>query len=142
MKNAVAAFAVGFIFAIGLGISGMTQPQKVVGFLDAFGSWDPSLVFVMAGAVMVHFVTYRLIRKRNSPLLSAKWHVPTKTEITPALIFGSVLFGVGWGLAGFCPGPAVTSLASFEAKPLLFVASMLTGMLVFKAFDKKMTLRR
>lgn len=142
MKNALAAFAVGFVFAIGLGISGMTQPQKVVGFLDAFGSWDPSLVFVMMGAVVVHFVTYKLIRKRNSPLLSAQWHVPTKTEITPALILGAVIFGVGWGLAGFCPGPAVTSLASFEAKPAMFVASMLVGMFLFKAFDKKLKLRK
>lgn len=142
MKNAVAAFAVGFIFAIGLGVSGMTQPEKVVGFLDVFGSWDPSLIFVMGGAVMVHFVTYKLIRKRNSPLLSAKWHVPTKTEITPALIWGSVIFGVGWGLAGFCPGPAVTSLASFEIKPVMFVASMIVGMFLFKGFDKKLNLRK
>lgn len=142
MKNNIAAFTVGFIFAIGLGISGMTQPQKVVGFLNLFGEWDPSLIFVMAGAIAVHFVTYRLIRKRATPLLAPKWHVPTKTEITPALVIGSVLFGVGWGLGGFCPGPAVTSLASFEIRPFIFVISMLVGMILFKQIDKKLKLQK
>ncbi|HEX4925556.1 MAG TPA: DUF6691 family protein [Bdellovibrionales bacterium] len=142
MKNALASFAVGFIFALGLGLSGMTQPAKVVGFLDVFGSWDPSLVFVMAGGVLVHFVTYRLIRKRTSPLFSAQWHVPTKKEITPALVLGSFIFGVGWALAGYCPGPAVTSLASFSAKPAIFVAAMLVGMMLFKQADKFLQMRR
>lgn len=141
-KNAVAALMVGFIFAIGLGLSGMTQPGKVVGFLDLFGAWDPSLLFVMAGAVMVHFVTYRLIRKRSSPLFSAEWHVPTKKDVTPALVAGSFLFGVGWALAGYCPGPAVTSLASFGGRPAIFVASMLVGMVAFKQFDKFAKLRK
>lgn len=142
MKNGLAALLVGFIFALGLGISGMTQPQKVVGFLDVFGVWDPSLIFVMAGAIAVHIVTYKLIRKRSSPLLSAQWHVPTKKEITPALIVGSLLFGVGWGLAGFCPGPAVTSLASFELKPFVFVLSMLVGMYIFRLVDKKIQFKK
>lgn len=141
-KNAVAALMVGFVFAIGLGLSGMTQPGKVVGFLDLFGAWDPSLLFVMAGAVMVHFVTYRLIRKRSSPLFSAEWHVPTKKDVTPALVAGSFLFGVGWALAGYCPGPAVTSLASFGGRPAIFVASMLVGMVAFKQFDKFAKLRK
>ncbi len=142
MKNGLAALLVGFIFALGLGISGMTQPQKVVGFLDIFGAWDPSLIFVMAGAIAVHIVTYKLIRKRSSPLLSAQWHVPTKKEITPALIMGSLLFGVGWGLAGFCPGPAMTSLASFELKPFVFVLSMLAGMFIFRLLDKKIQFKK
>lgn len=142
MKNGLAALLVGFIFALGLGISGMTQPQKVVGFLDVFGAWDPSLIFVMAGAIAVHFVTYKLIRKKSSPLLSAQWHVPTKKEITPALIMGSLLFGVGWGLAGFCPGPAMTSLASFELKPFVFVLSMLVGMFIFRLLDKKIQFKK
>lgn len=142
MKNGLAALVVGFIFAIGLGISGMTQPQKVVGFLDLFGNWDPSLIFVMVGGIIVHFVTYKLIRKRKSPLLSTSWHVPTKKEITPALIIGSVLFGIGWGLGGFCPGPAVTSLASFESKPLIFVLSMLVGMFLFRMVDKKLNIKK
>lgn len=142
MKNALAALAVGFIFAIGLGLSGMTQPQKVIGFLDLFGNWDPSLIFVMAGAIAVHFVTYRLIRKRQSPLLSTDWHVPTKKEITPALIIGAFIFGVGWALGGYCPGPAITSLASFDKTPFVFVISMLVGMILFRQIDKKLNLQK
>ncbi len=142
MKNAIAALVVGFVFAIGLGISGMTQPQKVVGFLDLFGSWDPSLIFVMVGAISLHLITYRLIRKRHHPLLSEKWHVPTKNEITPSLIAGAFIFGVGWALGGFCPGPAVTSLASFTWEPLVFILSMVVGMYAFKLVDRKVHFQR
>jgi uncharacterized protein len=142
MKNGLVALVVGFVFALGLGISGMTQPSKVVGFLDLFGSWDPSLMFVMVGAIGVHLLLYRLARRRKSPLLAAQWHVPTKNEITPALVIGAVLFGMGWGLAGFCPGPAVTSLASFEIKPFVFTLSMLMGMVLFQQLDKRMKFRK
>lgn len=142
MKNAIAALAVGFVFAIGLGISGMTQPSKVIGFLDLFGHWDPSLVFVMLGAIAVHFLTYKLIRRRTSPLFSMQWHVPTKKDVTPALVIGSTLFGVGWGLGGFCPGPAVTSLASLESRPLIFVISMLVGMYLSKFVDSKLKIQK
>jgi hypothetical protein len=142
MKNGLAALVVGFIFAIGLGVSGMIQPQKVVGFLNLFGDWDPSLIFVLGGSVVVHFITYRLIRKRPTPLLAPHWQVSTKTEITPALIIGSTLFGIGWGLGGLCPGPAVTSLASFEPRPVIFVVSMLVGMFLFKQLDKKLKLQK
>ena len=135
MKKSMSSFIVGFVFAIGLGVSGMTQPQKVVGFLDLFGSFDPSLMFVMAGAIFVHFITYKLIRKKDSPLLHPEWLVPTKNDITPALIIGSFIFGVGWALGGLCPGPALTSLASFEPRVLIFIGSMLAGMLVFKWID-------
>lgn len=138
MKNALAAFVVGFVFAIGLVISGMTLPHKVVGFLDLFGNWDPSLIFVMLGAIAVHFVTYRLIRRRTSPLFAPDWkQVPTKTQITPALVVGSMIFGIGWGLGGFCPGPAITSLASFQPGPVVFIISMLAGMFIFRLVDKK-----
>lgn len=142
MKNSIAALVVGFVFAIGLGLSGMTQPQKVVGFLDLFGNWDPSLVFVMVGAIFVHFITYKLIRKKGSPLLGSQWHVPTKKEITPALLIGSFIFGIGWALGGFCPGPAVTSLASFDKRPFVFVISMLLGMFLFKVVDKKLKIQK
>jgi uncharacterized membrane protein YedE/YeeE len=142
MKNGLAALVVGFIFSLGLGISGMTQPQKVLGFLDLFGNWDPSLMFVMVGAIGVHLVSYRLIRRRNSPLLSMTWHVPEKKEITPTLLLGAVIFGIGWGLAGFCPGPAVTALASLSVKPLVFVGSMVGGMLIFRAVDRKLNLQK
>jgi uncharacterized membrane protein YedE/YeeE len=142
MKNSLAALAVGFIFALGLGLSGMTQPQKVISFLDIFGDWDPSLIFVMLGAIAVHFITYKIIRKRKSPLLSSEWHVPTKREITPSLVIGSTLFGVGWALGGFCPGPAVTSLASFDSRVATFVISMIVGMYLFKLLDKKISIQK
>lgn len=142
MKAGMASLVVGFLFAIGLGVSGMTQPEKVMGFLNLFGEWDPSLIFVMGGAISVHALAYRLIKKRQSPLFSLKWHLPTKKELTPALILGSILFGVGWGLAGYCPGPAITSLASFQTEPLIFVVSMLIGMQVFKWTDKVLKLHK
>jgi uncharacterized membrane protein YedE/YeeE len=142
MKNGVAAFVVGFIFALGLGISGMTQPQKVVGFLDLFGNWDPSLLFVMIGAIGVHFVAYKIIRKRKTPVFSSEWNVPIKTEITPSLVVGSVIFGVGWGLGGLCPGPAMVSLGSLQLRPLVFVVSMILGMLLFQLVDKKINIKK
>lgn len=142
MKNSIAALVVGFVFAIGLGLSGMTQPQKVVGFLNLFGNWDPSLIFVMIGAIVVHFVTFKVIRKRNSPLFSNQWHVPTKKEITPALMTGAFIFGIGWALGGFCPGPAITAMASFEKTPFVFVISMLVGMFLFRLVDKKLKLQK
>jgi uncharacterized protein len=141
-KNNLASLVVGIIFGIGLALSGMTQPGKVIGFLDLFGQWDPSLIFVMGGAVLVHFVTYHLIRHRTSPLLTTQWHLPNKKDITPSLIIGSSLFGIGWGLGGYCPGPAVTSLMSFSHRPLIFVGSMILGMVLFKFVDSKLQLRR
>lgn len=142
MKNSIAALIVGFVFAIGLGLSGMTQPQKVIGFLDIFGNWNPSLIFVMMGAIAVHFVTFRFIMKRSSPLLSTQWHVPTKNEVTPSLVIGGAIFGVGWALGGFCPGPAVTSLATLDQTPVIFILSMLVGMALFKLVDKKLKLQK
>ncbi len=141
-KNAVVSFVVGFIFAIGLGVSGMTQPAKVIGFLDLFGNWDPSLIFVMAGAIAVHFILFKLATKRESPMFSTQWDIPNKKEITPALIVGSMMFGAGWGLGGFCPGPAITSLASFESRPFIFVLSMIAGMFLFRFVDKFLKLRK
>ena len=131
MKNSVLSFLVGILFAVGLGISGMTQPQKVFGFLDILGNWDPSLMFVMIGAISVHFVSFKLISKRKHPVWDIKWHLPETKELTPALISGATLFGIGWGLGGFCPGPAFTSLASMQKTPIIFVISMLIGMLLF-----------
>lgn len=142
MKQGLTAFLVGFLFAIGLGISGMTQPSKVIGFLDITGSWDPSLMFVMMGAIGLHAVTYKWIRKRHSPLLAMHWQVPTKTHLSPALIIGSILFGVGWGLAGYCPGPALTSMAAFQWQTWLFVVAMIAGMLLFKFVDRKLNLQK
>lgn len=134
--NGLVAFIVGLIFSLGLGLSGMTNPKNVLGFLDIFGDWNPSLIFVMIGAISVHFILFRFIMKREAPLLSHKWHVPTKHEITPSLILGSSLFGIGWGLAGYCPGPALVSLANLNEKPFIFVISMSIGMLIFQELDK------
>ena len=128
MKNIITSFAAGALFALGLGISGMTQPTKVVGFLDVFGNWDPSLLFVMMGAIAVHLVAYKLIHKRKSPLFSDTWHLPTKTDITPSLLVGSMIFGLGWGLGGYCPGPAVVAMASLDIRPIFFAGSMIAGM--------------
>ncbi len=138
-QNAV-SFAVGFIFAIGLAIAGMTQPQKIIGFLNPW-AWDASLLFVMIGAVGVHILAYPLVRKRASPLLDAKWHIPTRKDVTIRLILGSALFGIGWGLGGFCPGPGMTSLASGDLRVFLFVGAMLVGMILFKKTEPYLKLR-
>ena len=131
IKQNVISFLVGLIFSFGLAISGMTQPQKIVGFLNPW-SWDPSLLFVMIGAVGLHMVAYPIVRKRHSPILDSKWHVPTKKGITLRLVLGSALFGIGWGLGGFCPGPGVTSIGSNDFRPVLFVTAMVLGMTIFK----------
>ena len=120
----------GVIFALGLGISGMTLPQKVIGFLDVT-NWDPSLAFVMVGAIAVHFVAYRFQNKMERPKLAESFEIPNRTDISPQLIFGAILFGAGWGLGGFCPGPALVSLTSLHTTVLVFVASMVAGMLLF-----------
>lgn len=134
------AFAVGLIFSVGLALAGMTQPQKIIGFLN-LSNWDPSLIFVMLGAVGVHTVSYKLIRKRTTPLFDTTWHVPTRNDVTPRLLLGAAIFGAGWGLAGFCPGPAMTSLASGDARVFLFVISMLGGMLVLRKTEPYLKLR-
>lgn len=141
MKRAWVAFFVGFLFALGLGISGMTQPQKVIGFLD-LTSWDPALLFVMIGAVGVHAIAYPLVRRRGSPLLDGEWHIPQRKDLTPRLFLGAAIFGVGWGLGGFCPGPALTALVSGEARALVFVGMMIVGMLLFTKTEKYIPLRK
>ena len=135
------AFVSGLVFALGLGLSGMTQPAKVTAFLDFAGDWDPSLAFVMIGAIGVYAALYRLIRHLPSPLFSTTFALPARTDIDLRLVGGAALFGVGWGLAGFCPGPALTSLASGEPSVLLFVASMLAGMYLYKLIENSGTRR-
>jgi uncharacterized protein len=135
MNSRIAAFISGVIFALGLGISGMTQPAKVTAFLDIAGNWDPSLAFVMVGAILVHAALYRLIRRRPTPLFASTFTVPTRTDIDARLVGGAALFGIGWGLGGFCPGPAVTSLASGNTAVVIFVISMLAGMYLFKLVE-------
>jgi uncharacterized membrane protein YedE/YeeE len=127
MKRLLVSFASGIVFALGLGISGMTRPIKVIGFLDFAGNWDASLAFVMIGAIAVYFTAYRLIRKRSAPLLAEKFSVPERKDIDLNLIVGAAMFGAGWGLGGFCPGPAITSLASGAAPVAVFVIAMGVG---------------
>jgi uncharacterized membrane protein YedE/YeeE len=130
--QSVASLVAGGMFAVGLGISGMTQPQKVIGFLEWGAGWDSSLLFVMLGAVAFHGLSYRLIRGRASPLLDTKWHVPETREITISLMLGSLIFGLGWGLGGYCPGPGLTALASGSQSAIIFVVSMIAGMFLHR----------
>ncbi|QDK39352.1 YeeE/YedE family protein [Bdellovibrio sp. NC01] len=143
MKNtqqSFVAFIVGLLFAFGLALSGMTQPQKVIGFLDPW-NWNPSLLFVMIGAIGVHVISYPIVKKRASPLLDTKWHVPTRKDITARLLLGSLLFGIGWGLGGYCPGPGITSIASGDMRAVFFVGAMLVGMLLFKKTEPLLKLK-
>jgi uncharacterized membrane protein YedE/YeeE len=142
MKTNVSSFFVGLIFALGLGLGGMTQPSRVVGFLDVLGDWDPSLLFVMIGAVATHSILYRLVRRRESPLFSSHWFIPAKTSVTPQLLIGAAIFGIGWGLTGYCPAPAITSLASLSVQPVAFVAAMLVGMFLYRSVEKRLRSER
>jgi hypothetical protein len=126
------ALVAGLVFGLGLILSGMTNPAKVIGFLDLAGNWDPSLVLVMAGAIAAAFLPFRLAKRRKTALLGAPMRLPTATGIDRRLVLGSLAFGIGWGLAGYCPGPALASLLSGGIKPMIFVVSMLAGMAVFE----------
>ena len=127
MKSSLISFLSGIVFALGLGISGMTRPIKVIGFLDFFGTWDASLAFVMVGAIAIYFFAYRMSRSMRAPLLGNEFSVPGRTDLDARLIVGAALFGAGWGLGGFCPGPAITSLASGSPAVVVVVASMVAG---------------
>ncbi len=140
VRKNIVSFAVGLLFAVGLAISGMTQPQKVIGFLNPW-EWDPSLLFVMLGALGVHIVSYPIVKRKSSPLLDTKWHIPTRKDVTTRLVLGSAIFGVGCGLGGFCPGPGVTSLAGGDSRALLFVGTMLLGMLLFIKTERFLKLK-
>ena len=137
MKQAMVVFCSGVVFALGLGIAGMTQPGKITGFLDFAGSWDPSLLFVMIGAIAVYSIGYRLTVRRPKPLLSDAFHIPPAGTVDRPLVLGALLFGVGWGLAGFCPGPALTSIVSLQREPLVFASAMVGGMLLYEWTSRK-----
>ena len=131
------ALLAGMIFGVGLILSGMSDPSKVIGFLDITGNWDPSLAFVLGGAVSVGLLVFPFATKRQQSLLGEVMHLPTATQIDRRLVLGSITFGVGWGLAGYCPGPALASLAYGGLKPLIFVIAMLVGMGLFEMFEHK-----
>ena len=135
MKTIVSSLAAGIVFGLGLALSGMTQADKVIGFLDVADAWDPSLAFVMVGAIAVHLVLFRLILKRSSPLFGDSFGIPTRTDIDTRLVAGSAIFGVGWAIGGYCPGPGLASLASGAPNALAFVLSMIGGMVFFHAWD-------
>lgn len=136
------AFGAGLVFAIGLGVSGMTQPSKVIGFLDVAGSWDPSLAVVMASALAIHIVVYRWVRGRKAPLFDDEFHLPTRKTIDAPLVVGAILFGVGWGLAGYCPGPALVSAAALSRTALVFTAAMVVGMGLYALVDRALQVDR
>lgn len=125
-------FAIGLVFGLGLVVAGMSDPAKVLNFLDLAaiptGGWDPSLAFVMAGAIAVTFIGFKLVLRRKQPIFGDKFFLPTATEIDARIVAGPAIFGVGWGLAGFCPGPAFTALTTGGSAALIFVAAMLVGM--------------
>jgi len=134
--NRLTEFVTGLLFGVGLMLSGMTDPGKVIGFLDLFGAWDPSLALVMGGAIVVGFFAFTVAKKRTTTFLGGVLRFPTNMDIDNKLVMGSLMFGAGWGLAGFCPGPALVSMADGQPKALLFVLAMLVGMLGFELMDR------
>ncbi len=130
MKAAVVAFFAGAVFAVGLVLAGMTQPTKVIGFLDIGGAWDPTLAFVMAGAIAAHIGGLWLTSRRTTPLFASAFVLPKRTDLDAQLLLGAGVFGVGWGLAGYCPGPALVSLGSGADSALVFVVAATAGMLI------------
>jgi uncharacterized membrane protein YedE/YeeE len=132
MLRRISEFCIGLLFGLGLIISGMTDPGKVLGFLDLAGLWDPSLALVMGGAVLVGLLAFALARKRSTSVLGGPMQLPTARHIDRRLVLGSLAFGIGWGIAGFCPGPAIVSLGTGEPKAVVFVLAMLAGMGIFE----------
>lgn len=144
MQHRAVEFLVGLLFGLGLIVAGMTDPSKVIGFLDLTGLWNPSLAFVMGGAILVGVGAFALARKRSTSFLGGAMHLPTSRDINKRLIGGSVMFGMGWGIAGFCPGPAIVSLGAGNPKAMVFVAAMVAGMAIFEWSEsqpRKLTLQ-
>jgi uncharacterized protein len=133
----ISAFIAGLIFSLGLLLSGMANPEKVLAFLDLAGAWDPSLALVMAGAIAVALPAFHFARKRSRCLLGGEIQLPTKRKLDRRLITGSLAFGIGWGLAGFCPGPALVATGALLPQATTFVLAMLAGMLIFRLLEKK-----
>jgi len=134
--DTLSSFLVGLIFGIGLILAGMTNPAKVIGFLDITGTWDPSLAFVMGGAILVAIIAFRFAKKRTINFLGGAMRMPTSDMIDKRLVIGSLLFGAGWGMAGFCPGPALTSIGTGNPKAVIFVIAMIVGMAIFELADR------
>ncbi len=137
MQHRIIEFAVGLLFGTGLIVSGMTNPAKVIGFMDLAGAWNPSLAFVMGGAILVGVGAFAIARRRTTNFLGGAMHLPTARDIDRRLIGGSLLFGAGWGLAGFCPAPALVSFAAGHGKAVVFVIAMLVGMAIFELLERR-----
>ena len=136
MRTAIASGLAGLIFGLGLALAGMTDADKVIGFLDLADAWDPSLAFVMGGAIGVHLLVYRAILARPGPLFGGSFGIPTRSDLDARLVVGSGLFGVGWAIGGYCPGPGLVSAAAGSPNALVFAASMTGGMLLFHVYDE------
>ncbi|HEY0491222.1 MAG TPA: YeeE/YedE family protein [Telluria sp.] len=137
----ITSLIAGLVFGIGLIISGMTNPAKVLGFLDLAGLWDPSLALVMGGAIAVGVLAFQIARKRSKSLLGDPMRLPGATQVDRRLLLGGLAFGVGWGLAGFCPGPALASLATGGVKPAIFTVAMIAGMVIYELLERASAVR-
>ncbi len=133
------SFLAGVLFAVGLAVGGMTHPNNVIGFLDIFGTWRPELMLVMGGAVVTLILVKLATSKLRQPLYAPRFHIPTRREMPPALFIGSAMFGIGWGLSGFCPGPAIASLATGSSDILLFLTAMAVGMAAHSRWQQRAT---
>jgi hypothetical protein len=136
MKDLVLGLLLGALFGFGLALSGMTDPAVVLGFLDPLGEWNPALAFVLGGALVVTFVLFRLARRQSEPFAAARFHWPTSTVVDGRLLGGAALFGLGWGLAGYCPGPALASLSAGHSGTLVFLGAMLAGMAIVRVLSQ------
>ena len=141
MLRAIAGFGCGVIFGVGLAVSQMINPAKVLAFFDVFGSWDPSLAFVMGGAVGVTIVAFRYVIRRGQPVIEPSFSLPTRSDIDARLVGGAAVYGVGWGLTGFCVGPAVAAVAFADGRVVLFLAALMVGMVVGKLVDTRVGIR-
>lgn len=135
MKQVLPGLIVGLLFGAGLALSDMINPARVLAFLDVAGSWDPTLAFVMAGALVPSAIAYWLVRRMHRPLLEDEFRIPQNRTVEPKLLAGAAIFGIGWGLVGFCPGPAIAALGFGVWQPWLFVAAMLAGMLAYRIYE-------
>lgn len=137
MKQNWVALIAGILFGFGLGLSQMIDRERVLGFLDVTGRWDPTLLFVLGGAVGVTIITFRFVLRLSHPLLAEKFYLPTKTDIDRPLVVGAAIFGLGWGIAGYCPGPAIVALVLGIGNPVLFLAAMVGGSLAYKWYSRQ-----
>jgi hypothetical protein len=135
-------YLIGLIFGVGISVSGMANPAKVLNFFDVAGTWDPSLAFVMGGALIVTFVGYRLVLRREAPLLASAFQLPTRRDLDLPLVGGAAFFGVGWGIAGFCPGGALPAIGTGRSEVLIFVAALMVGIIAAKTLQSALATRK